>query len=422
MSNDQKRWLILLAGILANLCQGAAYASSVFAKPMLTHLGLMVTGPDGSQIPDMTKWAAAFAINLACLPVGMLLVGKLADQKGTRLCVVLGGIVFGAGMLFAGYSNSLMMFYITFGIMMGLGSGAAYGPIVATAVRWFPDKRGLASGLAVGALGFGPALIAPLAVMLMGSKPVTGVLFAFKVLGIAFLAIIALASMLLTSPPAGYAPANYTPTPAVKAASSGRDYVWTEMLQKGKFWLLFIIYACGAFSGLMIISQMSPIAQAKDLAGLSKETAANIVAILAIANASGRIFWGFVSDWIGRMSSIFLMFLITAIFMFLMPSLAKDNSTLILSVVLIGLCFGGYLGTFPSLCADAFGGKNMTVNYGLLFSAFAVAAIIGPMVGAGINKSQGSYAQAFVIAGVVSLVGGVLALVMKLSEKKQAAV
>ena len=421
MSNDKKRWLILFAGILANLCQGAAYASSVFAKPMLAHLGLLVAGPDGQMVPDMTKWAMAFSINLACLPIGMLLSGKIADQRSTKLVVVCGGILFGLGMFLAGYANSLATLYITFGVMMGLGSGAAYGAIVSTAVRWFPDKRGLASGLAVGALGFGPAVIAPVAMWLMSipSDQPTAVLFAFKVLGVAFLAIIALTSLVMTNPPDGYKPANFSPATEVKAGgNTGKDVVWTKMLTESRFWLLYILYACGAFSGLMIISQMSPIAQAKDLAGLTKEAAAGVVSFLAMANAVGRVFWGFVSDKIGRLMSLILMFLITAVAMFMMPSMAKDQSTLIVTVLFIGLCYGGYLGIFPSLCADAFGGKNMAVNYGLLFSAFSVAAILGPQVGAGINKSQGSYAQAFVIAAAVALVGGVLAIVMKMGERK----
>ncbi len=421
MSNDKKRWLILFAGILANLCQGAAYASSVFAKPMLAHLGLMVAGPDGQMVPDMTKWAMAFSINLACLPIGMLLSGKIADQRSTKLVVVCGGILFGLGMFLAGYANSLATLYITFGVMMGLGSGAAYGAIVSTAVRWFPDKRGLASGLAVGALGFGPAVIAPVAMWLMSmpSDQATAVLFAFKVLGVAFLAIIALTSLVMSNPPDGYKPANFSPAATVKTGgNTGKDFVWTSMLKEGRFWLLYVLYACGAFSGLMIISQMSPIAQAKDLAGLTKEAAAGVVSFLAMANAVGRVFWGFVSDKIGRLMSLILMFLITAAAMFMMPSMAKDQSTLIVTVLFIGLCYGGYLGIFPSLCADAFGGKNMAVNYGLLFSAFSVAAILGPQVGAGINKSQGSYAQAFVIAAAVALVGGILAIVMRLGERK----
>ncbi|MCE5200313.1 MAG: OFA family MFS transporter [Armatimonadota bacterium] len=439
MKLDTRRWLILLAGILANLCQGAAYASSVFAKPMLAHLGCMipkmipgpggikVPDPSGAMVPDMTKWALAFSINLACLPIGMLLCGKLADKHSSRLVVVIGGLLFGAGMFLAGFSNSLIMFYLTFGVMMGLGSGAAYGAIVASAVRWFPDFRGLASGLAVGALGFGSFVIPPVAVRLiaMGSSPETGVVLAFKVLGIAFLAIIVLASLVMVNPPADYKPAGFVPKVAAGKAAPSEGLSWTQMLAKGKFWLLYLTYACGAFSGLMIISQASPIAQSmtKDIINLKDpkamaEAGAAIAALLGLANAAGRIFWGAVSDKVGRLISLAFMFLITAITMFMLPKLVGSTGSYKIAAVLIGLCFGGYLGTFPSLCADAFGAKNMAVNYGILFSGFSVAALVGPYVAAAINKSNGSYAQAFVVAGVVSIAGFLLSIILKIGDRK----
>lgn len=440
MNLDQKRWLILFAGILANLCQGAAYASSVFAKPMLTHLGCLVPkmivglggmkvpDPTGAMVPDMTKWAAAFSINLACLPIGMLLSGKLTDKRKSRLVVMLGGAVFGLGMFLSGYSSSLTWFYVTFGVMMGLGSGAAYGAVVSTAVRWFPDKRGLASGLAVGALGFGSFVIAPVAVRLMAIAPNQNdaVTYTLKVLGIAFLVIFALASIVIAEPSADYKPAGFKPKSIAAKTVSNEGIVWTQMLKRGRFWLLYGMYACGAFSGLMIISQASPIAatMAADIKALGDGkliavAAGGVVAVLGLANATGRVLWGYISDKIGRLQSLALMFLITGIMMFLLPKMVGTSHSLKIAAVVIGVCFGGYLGTFPSLCADAFGVKNIAVNYGLLFSGFSVAAIAGPYVGAAINKSSGNYSGAFVIAGVVSTVGLFLTLIAKAVENKK---
>lgn len=442
MNLDNRRWLILLAGILANLCQGAAYASSVFAKPMLTYLhlmapkmvpgpeGLKIPDPSGALVPDMTKWAMAFSINLACLPIGMLLSGKIADKHSSRLVVILGGIFFGFGMFLASFANNLTMLYLTFGVMMGLGSGAAYGAVVSTTVRWFPDFRGLASGLAVGALGFGQFVIAPVADKIMRAAPegTEPVLFAFKVLGIAFLVIIGLASVIVVNPKPDYKPAGFNPAaPAAKAATSD-DLVWTQMLAKGKFWVLYLMYACGAFSGLMIISQASPIAQSmtNDIKALGDPklmatAGAAIASILGLANAAGRVFWGTVSDRIGRLISLAAMFVLTAVAMFLLPKFVVERATLIPVAVVIGVCFGGYLGTFPSLCADAFGIRNMAVNYGVLFSAFSVAAVAGPFVGAHINKSYGSYDKAFLIAGAIAAVGFILALILQASDKKKPA-
>jgi len=426
MGLDSKRWLILLAGILANVCQGAAYASSVFAKPMLSHLGLTVM-KNGLPAPDMTKWALAFSINLTCLPIGMLLSGRIADRRGPRIVIAVGGLLFALGVFLAGYSNSLAWFCATFGVMMGLGSGAAYGSIVAASVKWFPDMRGLAAGLSVGALGIGTSIIALTAPSLMGmaSNPDTAVLFALKVLGIAFLVIISLASIVIVSPPAGYKPAGFSPATSAAGASSHQDIAWAQMLARGRFWLLYLIYACGAFSGLMIISQASPIAQTmtKDIMSLGDPkliaaAGASVAFMLGVANALGRVIWGFISDKIGRTASLAAMFLITGVAMFLLPSMVLAKTSFLVSSLFIGVCYGGYLGVFPSICADEFGPKNLTVNYGLLFSAFSVAAIAGPQVGGQIFKASGSYNQAFVIAGAVCIAGLLLTILSGATQKK----
>lgn len=421
MNNSTRRWIILFAGILANMCQGAAYASSVFAKPLLTHLNILTS----TQTPDMTKWAMVFSFNLACLPLGMLISGKLADVKSSRIVIFGGGIIFGLGMFLAGYANSLAWLLVTFGIMMGIGSGAAYGAIVSTAVRWFPDMRGLASGLAVAALGAGTLVIAPIAHGLLGHAPEgeIPILWIFKILGIAFIVIIVSASFLLKAPPEGYAPEGWTPKKTSGAAPAAVSMNWIEMLKKPEFWLLFIMYACGAFSGLMIISQASPIAQ--KMARLTPADAVLIVMFIGLANALGRVMWGFISDKIGRLNALLTMFAVTAIAMFLLPEMSKEKTSLLIDVMIIGTCFGGYLGTFPSVCADYFGTKHLTVNYALLFSAFSVAAIIGPRVAGEIAVKTGTYIDAFIIAAIVSIVGTactvVTIILAKLRARKQQA-
>lgn len=405
-------------GVLANICMGAAYASSVFAKPLITFLGLMKLDPSGQMVPDMAKWALAFSFNLACLPLGMLLSGKIADLKSPRVVIIFGGILFGLGMFLTGYATSLAWVLCFFGIVMGVGSGAAYGAAVSTVVRWFPDKRGLAGGIAVGALGCGTLIIAPVAQYLMSHVPgtETPVLWAFKVLGIAFLIIIMLASIIMENPPSGYKPMGWEP----KAQASGRpadEYTWNQLFSKLNFWLLYGMYACGAFSGLMIISQASPIAQ--KMTKLTPEAAVGIVAMIGLANALGRVFWGFISDKFGRLPSLLAMFIITGAVMYLLPASALEKSSLLLSVILVGICYGGYLGIFPSVCADYFGAKNLTLNYALLFSAFSIAAISGPMIGAKIVLLTGSYAKAFSVAGTVSVAGAVLTLIALLMPSRK---
>jgi OFA family oxalate/formate antiporter-like MFS transporter len=431
MNLDARRWFILFWGVLANLCQGAAYASSVFAVPVLMHFHRFVLGPDGhaiigpNHLPvlDMPKWALAFSLELAMLPVGMLLSGKIADQKSPRLIVFIGSILFGGGILLAGFAQHLRYFYLGFGILAGLGSGCAYGTIVATSQRWFPDRRGLASGLAVGALGFGPVVIVPVANMLMaGGKPENTAMFALKVLGAAFFVIMAVASVFTVNPPKGYAPKGFVPRIPTQASTGTNDLNWAQMLSKGRFWLLYLLYVCGAFSGLMMISMAKPFA-GEAMKGVILDPkalgafAGYVVMTIALANAFGRLAWGAISDWTGRQWALVLMFLITAVTMFLIPSLSGVKSSLVLGAVLIGACFGGYLGIFPPICADSFGAKNMMVNYALLFSGFAVAAILGPMIGAHIQKHTG-YNDAFTVGGCVAVLGLLVSLGMALSKPK----
>lgn len=425
MAPEKKRWLILVAGIVANLCMGTAYASSVFAAPILKLLSLTIVNPQGATVPDMTKWALAFSINLGCLPVGMLLAGPLTDRKGPRVTVAAMGALFAAGMFLAGFSSSYAWFLATFGVMMGIGSGGAYGAVVAAAVRWFPDRRGLASGLTVGALGLGTVLITPLAEILVKSQ---GVLGSFKIFGILFLVILVLASLVVANPPAGYCPAGWTPPPPSAKAPAAADLDWRQMLGTPRFWLLFTMYATGSFAGLMVISQAKPIAMMLDkslFANPDRQNAfaASMVMALALANGGGRIAWGFISDKIGRMASLAAMFLVTLATMAALaaaPGLAKSPASLAVALCLIGFCFGGYLGTFPALCAEAFGIRNAAVNYAVLFFSFSVGAVSGPYAAGYVKNATGGYGGAFTMAAVVAALGLLVTLGTMLGARKAA--
>lgn len=400
MEADKRRWLVIIAGVFSNLCQGTAYATSVFAKPIMTHFEC-----------NREQSVLAFSLIVACLPLGAIGAGKFADHKGPRLMVIVGSLLFSLGVFLAGFSQNMVMLYLTYGIMMGIGSGMAYGAIVGAAVKWFPDKRGLASGLVVGALGGGPLIMAPLAQALLDT-PSLGLLGTFKVLGVVFLVVMLIAAYFISSPPKDYLPAGFNRSKQAERPAVP-DLIWKEMLKKGKFWFLYSLFACGTFSGLMVISQASPIAQ--ELAQVAPVAAASIVGILALANAFGRIFWGGVSDKIGRIEALGLMFLITTIVMFALPWVADQIVSLTLAFVLVGLCYGGYLGIFPSISADNFGSKNITVNYGLLFSAFSLAGVFGPRIG-----TMFDYHTAFMVGAGVSLVGGILAIGAKFGHKKAA--
>ncbi|MBP7459694.1 MAG: OFA family MFS transporter [Candidatus Delongbacteria bacterium] len=396
MDADKRRWLVIIAGMFSNLCQGSAYASSVFAKPIMAHFGC-----------SREQSVLAFSLIIACLPLGAITGGKFADQKGPRAVVMVGSLIFALGVFLAGFSWNMVTLYLTYGLMMGIGSGIAYGAIVGAVVKWFPDKRGLSSGLVVGALGGGPLVLAPLAQALLDS-PGLGLMGTFKVMGLAFLVVMLAAAYFISSPPKDYSPAGFNRSkPGARPMAA--DITWREMLKKSKFWFMFLLYAFGTFSGLMLISQASPIAQ--ELAQAAPAMAATIVGILALANALGRVLWGAISDKLGRLEALGSMFLITTLVMISLPWVAGHIISLTLAFILVGLCFGGYLGIFPSYCADSFGSKNISVNYGILFSAFSLAGVFGPRIGA-----MFTYQTAFLAAAGVSLLGGILALSAKFRQ------
>ena len=396
MTLNRRRWLVLAAGVLANACCGAGYAFSVFKKPLSAVLHC--------TDPQVTM---AFSLTTVFLPVGMLVSGVVSRKRGPRVTIVAGGILFGLGVFLSGFSSSLWWLYATFGAMSSLGQGASYGTVIAVAMRWFPDRRGMASGMVVSALGVGTLVIALLAQVLISR---IGVQSTLNALGIGIIVVILSASRFLVDPPKDFAPAAVQSETDKAVVES--EVGWKTMLRRPLFWALFVLYMLGAFAGLMVISQASDVAQ--KMTGLTAAAASLVVGMLGVANSAGRLFWGSISDKIGRLSALAGMLAVTAIVMVLLPRLALSEVGLMVGFVLVGLCFGGCLGTFPSLCADAFGGRNLAVNYALLFVAFAIAGLFGPRVGAVLSADTGGYVTGFRTAGAIATVGLALALGLKL--------
>jgi Sugar phosphate permease len=406
MSLDKKRWLILLVGLVANLCQGMAYTSSVFMLP----LGEALNRPREEW---SREWGLIFAMCLAFLPVGMILSGKLADYGKTRLTVAIGAVLFGGGLFLAGFGNSVAWIAITLGVMTSIGSGSAYGTVIGTMVRWFPEKRGFASGLAVGAVGVGPIVLAPLAARFTEAY---GVMNMFKILGIASLVAMGLAALYVQNPPAGYVPEGWTPpTPdasrGVAAKPAAADLNWTQIIRRSLFWLMYFAYIAGAFAGVLVSGLAAPIAV--ELAGYTRESSTIAVMAFALSNAIGRVLWGFLSDRLGRVFMLGAAFAITAGAMLVLYGHVSAPGFFLPCIMAAGLCYGGVLGTFPSLSADCFGIKNAAMNLAVLFSSFSVVAILAPQVVAHYrNGGPAEYPKAFLAAGIIAAAGVVLSIII----------
>lgn len=400
-----KRWLVIVGAILIQLSLGSLYSWSVFVRPLL------VAFPGSTS----TQVSLPFTVALATFSITMVFAGMWQDRIGPRIVATVGGLVLGLGNILASQATRLELIYATYGILGGIGIGLAYVCPLAACIKWFPDKRGLVSGLAVAGFGAGSFFYAQFANYLIGlGSPASSWRQTFVVLGTIYLISILAGAQFLRNPPRGWSPAGWNPSSSTtKATESG--YTWNEMLRTGTFYTLWTMFAFAASSGLMVIGHLSPFGQES---GLTAAEAAAIVGVLALFNGAGRIAWGFVSDRIGRKKTMLAMFALNAAIMFLLREMGHTILLLSVAAAMVGFCFGGTLAIFPSATADSFGTKYLGVNYGLMFTAYGVAGTIGPVVGAVVRDLSGTYVYAFAVAATLSVLSATLSLTLKTGEKR----
>lgn len=392
------RWVILSASILINMCIGSAYAWSVFQNPLISLFGW-----------STTQTSLAFTISLALVPISMIFAGRLQDLYGPKYVTLAGGCVFGLGIFLTSTITSLTGLYLYYGLLGGLGIGMVYACMVGNTMKWFPDKRGLAGGLIAMGFGLGAVVFAPLGVTLINSY---GVLNTFAIFGIVFSSIIIVASLFLAAP----AKVSTTQQTAAQTLDLKNTLNAQEMVKTPKFYTLWVLYAIGCIGGLMIIGHASPIVQQK--VGLQPQEAALIVSFLGIANSLGRVFWGTMSDRFGRMPTLISTYIVSALCLMTLSWFSTLTLTVI-GLAGIALCFGGYLGIMPSICADFFGSKHIGINYGILFTAYGVAAVVGPRLASWIkDMNAGSYDVAFTLVMFMNVVAIVIGILLVLKKSK----
>ena len=407
MSLDKKRWLILVLSCLTNLCIGSVYAWSVFANPMAAYLSEI----NGYEIESL---AIIFTIANSVGPITMITGGMMTDKIGPRGVIVIGGLLFGAGMIASGFANSVPMLMLTYGLGVGLGSAMVYGCTVSNSVKWFPDKKGFAGGIMTAAYGISSVIIPIIANNLISNYGITAT---FKILGLVMLIIIEVCSIVIDKCPADYCPKNSNPV-SIDIENGIEEKNWKQMISDSRFILMLIMLCCGAFSGLMITSQASIIAQS--MMGMSVTNAALIVSVLALFNTVGRICAGIVSDKIGAIKTISLVFILLMVGQFCL-FISNENLVIVfcLGILIIGFCFGSIMGIYPGFTASQFGSKNNGVNYGIMFIGFALAGCLGPTIMATIYANTNSYRFAFVAAIVLGVIGFGLSFILqnKLKQK-----
>lgn len=379
------RWKIIVAAMVMQICFGAIYSWGVFVKPLMMECGW-----------EKTQTSLAFTIFLMGYAGSMIFGGRWQDKAGPRKVALVGGFCLSLGYILAGFTQSLPWLYLTYGLLGGIGVGLGYICPVSVCTKWFPDRKGLATGLAVAGFGAGSLIFSPLAAKII---TVWGWRSAFFTMGVSFLLLITAAAMFLKNPPGSLIQGSK------EDFSPNYDMDWQEMVKTKKFWLLWIMFNFGATGGLMVIGHLPVYAGER---GISTTSAALILGVLAAFNGVGRILWGIISDRFGRVKSLTLIFTLLTLVMVLLPG-SRSYTALLLAAIYTGLSFGGIISVFPAITAEYYGYRNQGINYGLMFTAYGIAGITGPILGALTFDLLADYTPAFLGAALLSAVAAVMA-------------
>ncbi|KMQ52672.1 major facilitator superfamily transporter [Chitinispirillum alkaliphilum] len=454
------RWFVVAGALIIQVSLGAVYIWSVFQTPLM------------SVYPSWSETAVTLPAQLvlASFALAVIFGGRFQDRLGPRKVATAGGIILGVGLILARFTQyfsppmALIWLIITFSILGGIGIGAGYVCPIATCVKWFPDKRGLISGLAVAGFGAGAFFFAPLARGLVSggayqvfavdlfTLPRLGVFNTFMALGIIFLVAVVAGAQLLRNPPEGYSPPGWSPPKQADGSSlKSADFTPSQMLRTPAFWFLWITYFAGCTAGLQVIMKASPIWQSMGIADIVPPVpeaeflrigalGAMAVSILALFNSGGRIIWGKISDTIGRKTTLVVMFILCGTVMLMLNSM-QSFPLFLLGIGVVGLCFGGFLAIYPALTADYFGTKHLGVNYGWMYTAYGAGGIVGPFLAAKLMRVEsnipylvsnnigeiaekmfavGNYQAAFVVAGIACIIAAAVALMIKVPVQNNA--
>ncbi|HEQ3745684.1 TPA: OFA family MFS transporter [Streptococcus pyogenes] len=360
-----KRYIIATAGILLHLMLGSTYAWSVYRNPILQETGW-----------DQAPVAFAFSLAIFCLGLSAAFMGNLVERYGPRLTGTVSAILYASGNMLTGLAidrKEIWLLYIGYGVIGGLGLGAGYITPISTIIKWFPDKRGMATGFAIMGFGFASLLTSPIAQWLIETE---GLVATFYLLGLIYLIVMLFASQLIIKPTAAEI--------AIldKKRLQNNSYLIEgmtakEALKTKSFYCLWVILFINITCGLGLISVVAPMAQ--DLTGMSPEMSAIVVGAMGIFNGFGRLVWASLSDYIGRRVTVILLFLVSII---MTISLIFAHSSLIfmISIATLMTCYGAGFSLIPPYLSDLFGAKELATLHGYILTAWAIAALTGPML------------------------------------------
>jgi MFS transporter, OFA family, oxalate/formate antiporter len=397
MMNKFERWWIALAGILLQMALGAVYAWSVFRAPLAKQFHWTIS-----------EVTLTFTIAIMVLGFASFFGGLWLKRVGPRVVAMTGGALYGIGVFLASFSyHGLWWLYLSYGVIGGIGLGFAYIVPISVLVKWFPDRRGLMTGIAVGGFGAGALVTAPVATKLIQS---VGVLQTFAYLGIAFLIVSVASSYFMQNPPANWAPEGWTPKQKEVGQKTTRDFTLGEAVKTWQWWALWLLLFLNTSAGISIISQEAPMFQ--EFTKATAIVAAGMVGIVSIGNALGRVFWAWVSDGLGRRVTFAVMFVLQIALFWFLPNLGAVASVTTVAFIIL-MCYGGGFGTMPAFAADYFGSANVGSIYGLILTAWGFASAFGPLLIAHMRQSSGTYVGGLHIIALVMAISVVLPLLVR---------
>jgi len=393
------RWWRVVGGLLMNLALGSLYAWSVFVAPLEKEFGW-----------KRADTSVVFTWAVVVFALSFIIAGRLQDKLGPFKVSITGCILLTAGFLLSAQTTSLTYLIICFGVIVGIGNGFGYATPIPVMAKWFPDKRGLAVGLAVAGYGGGSAIFGPMASLWL--IPTYGWRTTFTILGAIFFVMTLVGAFLLHNPPAGYSVPGWAPASKPKSLATTHEFTPGETLRTPAFYFMWFAYALGTAAGLMVISQLIPFAKSMKIPG--EALAAIGLVVGAVGNASGRILSGWMSDGLGRLNVLRLMIGVSAVAMPILYLTGGNVGMLYVMVFIVYWCYGTQLSVNAATTSDFWGTKNAGINYGMLFTSWGVAGIVGPRIGARLFVINKNYEAAFYWAGGLAVV----ALIFEFLAKK----
>jgi len=406
-TTTKNRWLIAASAVFIHISIGAAYAYSVYTQPLVETKGW-----------SMASVTTAFTIMMVLGGGSAALFGKFVERSGPRKSAMLAAVLFGMGQAGSGFAismDSLTGFLLSYGLLSGLGLGIGYIAPVSTLVKWFPDKRGLATGMAVLGFGTGALITAPVAASLIES---IGISYTFYILGISYFVLMMLGASYIAPPPKNWMPAGMKA--AVKAgtrkikkdlsqATSG------EAVRTKHFWMLWIMMLINTSAGIMMISVASPMAQ--NIVGLSAGAAATMVGIMGVFNGGGRLGWAAASDYISR-PKVFIIFFIIQLAAFITLPIITSAFIFQIFIFLVVSCYGGGFSNLPAFIGDLFGTKELGAIHGYLLTTWSLGGLIGPTLVSQIYTRTGSYIPVFYVFTGLILIALIISILLNRSIQK----